>query len=144
MKRGEMAQVFDLRSLFYFTPITLVKKTIHLSLYLTVSDSEEDLKIKLRAITLMKAEKSVSTATAGQLGFDSRQWQDICFSTASRSVLGPIQPPIQLKPGRGLFLRGQSNQGVKLTIQLYLVPRSKMVSLELHSPYDFMEWGLIN
>jgi hypothetical protein len=46
------------------------------------------------------------------------------FSAASRSVLGPTQPPIP-----GLFLLG-----VKLTTHLYLVLRSKTVELYLHSP----------
>jgi hypothetical protein len=57
-------------------------------------------------------------------GFDSQQGTFLFF-TASRRALGPIQP-IELVPG------------VKLTIHLHLVPRSRMPELYLYSPYIFM------
>jgi hypothetical protein len=49
------------------------------------------------------------------------------FFTASRPAVGPTPPPIQWIPGV-LFPR------VKLATHLYLVPRSGMVELYLHSP----------
>jgi hypothetical protein len=60
--------------------------------------------------------------------FDSRQGQEIfLYSTMFRPALGPTQPPIQWLPG---FL----SPGVKLTTNLHLVLRSRMVELYLHSP----------
>jgi hypothetical protein len=47
----------------------------------------------------------------------------IFFSTASRTALGPTQPPIQWVP-RALSL-GDKRPGVKLTTHLHLVLRSK-------------------
>jgi hypothetical protein len=52
-------------------------------------------------------------------GFDVRP-----FTTASRTALGPTQPPIQWVPG-ALSL-GVKRPGVKLTTHLHLVPRSRM------------------
>jgi hypothetical protein len=63
--------------------------------------------------------------TTGVLGFDA--WRGLgifLFTTASRTVLEPNQPPIQWVPG--LFAWGQSGRAVKLTAQLHLVPRSRM------------------
>jgi hypothetical protein len=45
------------------------------------------------------------------------------FTTASRTALGPAQPPIQCVPGAPSL--GQSGRDVKLTTHLLLVPRSK-------------------
>jgi hypothetical protein len=45
------------------------------------------------------------------------------FTTASRTALGPTQPPIQWVTG-ALSL-GVKRPGVKLTTHLHLVPRSK-------------------
>jgi hypothetical protein len=45
------------------------------------------------------------------------------FNTASRTALGPTQPPINWVPGALSW--GWSGRGVKLTIHLHLVPRSK-------------------
>jgi hypothetical protein len=54
--------------------------------------------------------------TVGVLEFDSRRGLGIfLFTTASRPALGY----------QGLFPWGQSGRGVKLTIYLHLVPRSK-------------------
>jgi hypothetical protein len=62
----------------------------------------------------------------GVLEFDSRRELGIfLFTTASRTALGPTQPPIQWVPGGGVFPWGQSGRGVKLTTHLHLVPRSK-------------------
>jgi hypothetical protein len=38
-------------------------------------------------------------STIGVLGFDSRRELGILFTTASRTDLGPTQPPIQCVPG---------------------------------------------
>jgi hypothetical protein len=44
-------------------------------------------------------------------------------------------PPSLISNGyRGLFPRGQSGRGVKLTTHLHLVPRSRMVELNLRFP----------
>jgi hypothetical protein len=55
------------------------------------------------------------------------------WSIASRPALGPTQPTIQWVPG-GSFSGGKDGRGVKLTIHLGLVPRSRMMELYLHSP----------
>jgi hypothetical protein len=57
----------------------------------------------------------------------------LLLSTASRPAWGSTQPPIQWIPGF-LFPGGESGKGVKLTTHLYLVPKSGMVELYLHSP----------
>jgi hypothetical protein len=58
------------------------------------------------------------------LGFDFRRGLGIfLFTTASRTALGPTQPPIQGVPG-ALSL-GLKRPVVKLTIHLHLVPMSK-------------------
>jgi hypothetical protein len=60
----------------------------------------------------------------GVLGFDSRRGLGIfLFTTASRTSLGPTQPPIQWVPG--VLSLGVKRPGVKLTTHLHLVPRSK-------------------
>jgi hypothetical protein len=58
-------------------------------------------------------------------GVDSRQ-DIILYSTASRPALGP--------PSRIM----------KLITHLLLIPRSRMVELNLHFSYFFMAWYLIN
>jgi hypothetical protein len=48
------------------------------------------------------------------------------FSMSSRPVLRFTQPPIQwVAGGGGLFPRGESERGVKMTTHLQLVPRSR-------------------
>jgi hypothetical protein len=54
------------------------------------------------------------------------------FSTSSKLVPGPTQPPIPWVPG--LFPQWWSGRGVKLTIRLHLVPSSRMAELYRHSP----------
>jgi hypothetical protein len=62
----------------------------------------------------------------GFLGFDSRRGLRIfLFTTASRTALGPTQPPIQWVTG-ALSLGGKSGWGVRLTTHLHLLPRSVM------------------
>jgi hypothetical protein len=54
----------------------------------------------------------------------------------SRPALGPTQPPIQWVPGA-------LSQGVKrwrCETRLYLMPRSRMVELHLHSTYISKKW----
>jgi hypothetical protein len=54
--------------------------------------------------------------------------RDFCFV---RNVQRSTQSRIQWVPGA-------VSPGIKLTTHFHLVPRSKMVELYLHSPYDFM------
>jgi hypothetical protein len=54
------------------------------------------------------------------------------FSIASMSALGPTKLPRQLVPEA--FPRRQSGRGVKLTVYLHIVPRSREVELYPHSP----------
>jgi hypothetical protein len=79
-------------------------------------------------------DSSVGTAT----GYGLDDWGSIpgrgkivLFSTEYRPALGPTQPPIHWIPGV-LSLR-VSGKGVRLTIHLYLVTRSRMVELYLQS-----------
>jgi hypothetical protein len=56
------------------------------------------------------------------------------FSTPQRldRALGPTQSPIEWIPGP--LSQGYSGRHVKLTTHLYLVPRSRIMELHLHSP----------
>jgi hypothetical protein len=66
----------------------------------------------------------VGIAQSGWSEFESRQGLGIfIFTTASRTALGPTQPPTQWVPG-SLSL-GVKWPGLKLTTHLHLVPRSK-------------------
>jgi hypothetical protein len=58
--------------------------------------------------------------------------RDFLFYTAPRPALGPRQPPIQWVP-RALS-PGERGRIVKLTTHIYLVPRSGIIKLYLHSP----------
>jgi hypothetical protein len=65
----------------------------------------------------------------GLLGFDSRQCKIFLFSTASRPVVRPTQPPIQRLPvahSLGIKLQGREAD------HSYLVSRSRMMDLYLH------------
>jgi hypothetical protein len=81
--------------------------------------------------------------TIGVLGFDSRRGLGIfLFTTASRTALGPTQPPIQWvpaalslgvkRPGREADHSPPSSIEVKECVELYL-----------HSQYVFMTWCLV-
>jgi hypothetical protein len=75
---------------------------------------------------------------AGRPGFNSWQGQEIFLcSTAFNPAVGPTQSSIQLVAGA--LPPGTKWPGVKLTTHLYLMPRSRMVEICLHSPYLFME-----
>jgi hypothetical protein len=68
--------------------------------------------------------------------------EKITDSTASRTALGPTQPPIQWVPGA--LTLGVKRPGVKLTIHLHLVPRSRMRGAIPPLPqYVFMAWCLV-
>jgi hypothetical protein len=79
----------------------------------------------------------------GVLGFDSRQGLGIfLFTTASRTALGPTQPPIQWVPGA--LTLGYSSRGVKLTIHLHVVLRSRMRgAIPPLTQYAFMAWCFV-
>jgi hypothetical protein len=65
---------------------------------------------------------------AEEIGLNFRQGQGIfLFSTASRSALGATQPTLQPVPGPILW--ENSSRGMKLTIHLLLVTRSKVMKL---------------
>jgi hypothetical protein len=64
------------------------------------------------------------------------------FSVASEPVLEPTQPPIQWVPW-ATSSRGQRGRGMKLTRQLYLLPRSRIVELHLHSP-EYLHGTVLN
>jgi hypothetical protein len=54
-------------------------------------------------------------------------------SAASRPSLGPTSASYPMGTGAD-FPRGKAEMGMKLTIHIHLVPRSRMVELYLHSP----------
>jgi hypothetical protein len=78
--------------------------------------------------------------TMGFLGFDSWRGLGIFLSTtASRTALGPTQPPIQLLTG-ALSL-GVERPVREATTHLHPVPRSKNVWSYTSTPeYAFMAW----
>jgi hypothetical protein len=50
-----------------------------------------------------------------------------------------IKPrPFRCEGNWWLFPRRESGRGVKLKIQLHLIPRLRMVEINLHSPYTFI------
>jgi len=61
------------------------------------------------------------------------------FTTASRTAMGLIQPPIQW--AAGVLSLGQSGRGVKPTTHLHLVPKSRMrEGIPPLTQYAFMAW----
>jgi hypothetical protein len=78
--------------------------------------------------------------TIGVLGFDSRRELGISlFTIASRTALGPTQPPIQWVPGT--LPLGLSDRVVNLTTHLHLAPRLKNEWSYTSIPqYAFMAW----
>jgi hypothetical protein len=96
-----------------------------------------------RAVTAQSVQHWATGWTIGVLGFDSRWGLGIfLFTTASRTALGPTQPPIQWVPGAlslGVKRSGReadhsppSSAEVKEFVELYL-----------HSHYVFMTWCLV-
>jgi hypothetical protein len=79
--------------------------------------------------------------TIGVVGFDSRRGLGIfLFITASRTALGPTQPPIQWVPGAlslGVKRRGRE------TDHLHLVPRKRMRGAIPPIPQHVMAWCLV-
>jgi hypothetical protein len=74
------------------------------------------------------------------LGFEFGLEKEIfLFSKTSRPTPEHDQPSIQCIPG--FFLGGKSDHGMKLTIQVHLVPRLRMSrALPLLSLYGFVAW----
>jgi hypothetical protein len=66
----------------------------------------------------------------------------VLYSTASSADLWSTQPPIQWVPGA--LSPGQNGRGVKLTIHLHLVTRSKWWRYNSTPPYVVTAWCLIN
>jgi hypothetical protein len=76
--------------------------------------------VELRAVIAQSLQRWATGWTIGVLRFDSRRGLGILlFTTASKTALGPTQPPIQWVPGA-------RSLAVKLTTHLHLVPRSRM------------------
>jgi hypothetical protein len=77
---------------FVNLPGPLLDKTINV-----INDSEMETDMVIYKLTY--SDKTMGW-TIGVLGFDSRRGLGIfLFTTASRTVLGPTQPPIQSVPG---------------------------------------------
>jgi hypothetical protein len=69
-----------------------------------------------------------------KLGFDFRQRIEIfLFSKASRPALG-LNPCFYTSGTEGSFLEDKAADGMKLTTQLHLCPRIRIVELQLHYP----------
>jgi hypothetical protein len=79
----------------------------------------------------------------GVLGFDSRRRLGIfLFTTASRTALGPTQPPIQRVPGAHILAVKRPRR--ETDHSLHLVPRSRMRGVISPLPqYIFMAWCLV-
>jgi hypothetical protein len=72
--------------------------------------------------------------TIGRSRFDPRQWQKIfLLAPASRTALGPTQPPIQWVPGV-LSPGVKRGRGVTLTTHPHLLPRLSMSRSYTYSP----------
>jgi hypothetical protein len=90
--------------------------------------------------------------TIGVIGFDSRPGLGIfLFTTASRTAVGPTQPPIQWvpgalslgtkRPGREAHHSSPSNAEVKECVELYLrspnTPKWRDAQLKKHRDFTF-------
>jgi hypothetical protein len=78
----------------------------------------------LRAVIAQSVQRWATGWMIGVLGFDSRWRLGIfLFTTAPRTALGPVQPPIRWVPGAPSL--GVKRPGHELTTHLHLVQRSK-------------------
>jgi hypothetical protein len=67
------------------------------------------------------------------------------FSVLKRPDHLWVPPSLLFSGYRGLFFRGLSGRSVKLTINLHLLPRSRMSrAIYLFPLYDDMEWTRTN
>jgi hypothetical protein len=92
------------------------------------------------------ARGSYSQSPCGRIGYGLGDWCSISGRgrsfAVSRPALGPIQPPIQWV--LGALSAVLSGWGIKLTIQLYLVPRLRVCgAIPPLFLYVFMAWFLI-
>jgi hypothetical protein len=78
-------------------------------------------------VELVCLDRSIVRAMSCESGFDSQQVRFFSFPQYPDQLWGPIS---LLSNG----YKGLSGWGVMLTTHLYLVPRSRMVNLYLHSP----------
>jgi hypothetical protein len=70
---------------------------------------------------------------AGRPGFGYGWGQEICYLFHSVQT-GSEAHPASYSIGARKFPLGESGRGVKLTTHLYLVPKSRIMGLNLHSP----------
>jgi hypothetical protein len=75
--------------------------------------------------------KRRATGWTALVQFPAVQYLYLCHGVQTESRAHPASYPMCTG---GSFPRRQSGRGVKLTTHLYLVPRSRMLELYLHSP----------
>jgi hypothetical protein len=95
-----------------------------------------------RAVIAQSVQRWATGCTIGVLGFNSRRGLGIFLFTASRTALGPTQPPIQWVAG-ALSL-GVKRPGREANHSPHLVPRSrKRGTIPPLPQYAFMVWCLV-